>query len=139
MVWARVADEWWGGSADGLGRTLPYNGVAEFIPQFPHPYLLLDDTNSRHALWGDALANTKGNIIASFMGNDNKLLNTVEPTYSQDQTCTLSCIDISVAISRIYLIHFYLQTSDDGRTSDHIPIIIISNVTPLKRVILVDS
>ena len=43
--------------------------LVDLIHQLPQPFLLLGDTNSRHPLWGDVLANTKGNLIASILEN----------------------------------------------------------------------
>ena len=56
--------------------------IVDLINQLPQPFLLLGDMNSRHPLWGDVLANTRGNLLASIIeGEDVGLLNTGEPTH----------------------------------------------------------
>ena len=101
-----------------------YDNMIDLIHQLPQPFLLLGDTNSRHPLWGDVLANNKGNLIASLVENEDiGLLNTGEPTHFHVQTGTLSCIDLSIASSNC-LIDFNWGTLDDWHTSDHAPIVI---------------
>ena len=107
-----------------------YGDILEVIHQLPQPFLLLGDFNGRHPLWGDVLANTRGNIISALVENEDVgLLNTGEPTHFHIQTGTLSCIDLSIVSSNC-LLDFDWRTLDDWHTSDHAPIIISSNNNP---------
>ena len=109
---------------------ISYDDLVELIHQLPQPFLLLGDTNSRHPMWGDVLANTKGNLIASLIENEDVgLLNTGEPTHFHVQTGTLSCIDISLASSNC-LMDFDWGTVDDWHSSDHAPIVINNGSDP---------
>ena len=70
-----------------------YEEIVNLIQQLPQPFLLLGDMNSRHPIWGDVLSNTKGNMIAAILENEDVgLLNNGEPTHFHVQTGTLSCI-----------------------------------------------
>ena len=105
------------------------------ISQLPKPFLLLGDMNSRHPLWGDILANTKGNLIAGLIEEEDDigLLNTGDPTHFHPQTGTLSCIDLSIGSANC-LVDFHWRTNDDWHSSDHSPIIIsTSDGPPIQR------
>ena len=107
-----------------------YDNFKDLLQQLPQPFLILGDTNSRHPLWGDVVANVKGNLIASLLENEDiGLLNTGEPTHFHVQTGTLSCIDLSITSSNC-LIDFNWKTLDDWHTSDHAPIIISTDFDP---------
>ena len=111
-----------------------YEDLVDLVHQLPQPFLILGDMNSRHPLWGDVLSNTKGNILASVIENEDLgILNTGEPTHFHLQTGTLSCIDLSIGSSNC-IIDFEWKTTDDWHTSDHVPIIIsLSNGSPVQR------
>ena len=108
--------------------------LAGLIHQLPQPFLILGDTNSRHPLWGDVVANSKGNLITSLLEEEDiGVLNTGDPTHFQTQSGTFSCIDLSIGSSNC-LLDFNWRTCDDWYTSDHSPIIISCNDgTPQKR------
>ena len=111
-------------------ENVSHDDLIDLIRQLPQPFLLVGDMNSRHPLWGDVLANAKGNLIASIIeSEDIGVLNTGEPTHFHIQTGTLSCIDLSIASSDC-LLDFNWRALDDYHTSDHAPIIIQSNNSP---------
>ena len=77
-----------------------YQDLVDLVHQLPQPFLLLGDMNGRHPLWGDVVSNSKGNILASMIENEDLgILNTGEPTHYHLQTGTLSCIDLSIGSS----------------------------------------
>ena len=104
--------------------------IVDIIHQLPQPFLLVGDLNCRHPLWGDVLANAKGNLVASIIeSEDIGVLNTGEPTHFHIQTGTSSCIDLTIASSNC-LMDFNWRALDDYHTSDHAPIVIQSNNSP---------
>ena len=102
--------------------------IIQLIRQLPQPFLILGDFNCRHPLWGDVLSNTRGNMIASLIENEDVgLLNNGEPTHYHVQTGTLSCIDLSI-LSANCVVDFDWRTLDDWHASDHAPIVISNNM-----------
>ena len=107
-----------------------YEELIRLIHQLPKPFLLLGDFNSRHPMWGDILANAKGNLIASVVENEDvALLNSGAATHYHVQTGTMTHIDLSITSSDCY-IDFEWNLKDSWHTSDHSPIIINSNNSP---------
>ena len=76
---------------------LPEIDITNLLNNLPKPFLLLGDFNGRHPLWGDIVANGRGNALSAIIErHDVGLLNTGEPTHFHIQTGTLSAIDLSI-------------------------------------------
>ena len=111
-----------------------YDEIINLVNQLPKPFLLLGDFNSRHPMWGDIVANSKGNLISSIIENEDiSFLNTGEATHFHQPTGTTSCIDLSLTSSDCVL-DFNWSVLGDWHTSDHSPIIInCNNGPPVQR------
>ena len=104
------------------------------IRQLPAPFLILGDFNARHPSWGDIVANARGNLLSSFVEDEDIcVLNSGQPTHFHIQTGTLSAIDLSICSSDC-VVDFSWQVNDDLHGSDHFPIILsIENSIPSPR------
>ena len=102
--------------------------------QLPQPFLVLGDLNGRHYMWGDNVANRRGDRLFSFIEEQNLgILNTGESTHYHIQTNTFSRIDLSLC-STTCLLDFTWEVDGDRHGSDHFPIILKnSNQPPLNR------
>ena len=104
--------------------------IRSLIRQLPQPFLILGDFNGRHHLWGDIVANHRGNVLSRIIENESVgLLNTGEPTHFHIQTGSLTAIDLSVC-SEDALLDFDWRVIDGRYTSDHFPIILNNTQSP---------
>ena len=98
--------------------------LVNLLDQLPRPFILLGDFNGRHPMWGDVISNARGNLIDSFIEEEElAILNTGKPTHFHVQTGTFSAIDISLCSPNCYL-DFSWEVMDDLMGSDHFPILI---------------
>ena len=96
--------------------------------QFHPPFLILGEINARHYIWGDTVTNTRGDLLFSFIEDQNLgILNTGDPTHFHIQTGTFSNIDLSLC-SPTCLLDFTWQVDGDRHGSDHFPIILKNGV-----------
>ena len=92
--------------------------------QLPSPFVLVGDMNGRHHSWGDVVTDSRGNLIHSFIGEENLILmNDGEPTHFHIQTGTFSIIDLAIFSPDCFM-DFSLEVIDDLCGSDHFPILI---------------
>ena len=114
---------------------IDYNDLDNLIRQLPRPFIILGDMNGRHLLWGDVISNTRGNLLADFIENEDigTILNSGEYTHYQIQTGSCSCIDLTIC-SSCCLADFDWRVLDDLHGSDHFPIVVsLANDPPMQR------
>ena len=111
-------------------EAFPSDEIKSLIQQLPRPFLILGDMNSRNPLWGDVIANRRGNCLSSIIGSESvSVLNTGESTHFHVQTGTLSAIDLSIS-SDDCTIDFNWHVMNDRFTSDHFPIVVTTSSSP---------
>ena len=104
--------------------------ILQIIRQLPTPYLILGDMNARHPLWGEPVANAKGNILENILINqDLSLINYHDKTHLSIQHSTKTLIDLSIASSDCQSDFTHL-VSESRHGSDHYPIKLSRTTAP---------
>ena len=91
--------------------------------QLQSPFVLVGDMNGRHHSWGDIVTDARGNIIQSFIEEENLIImNDENPTHFHIQTGTFSIIDLAICSPDCFM-DFSFEVTDDLYGSDHFPIV----------------
>ena len=97
--------------------------VDDLLSQLEDPFIIMGDLNARHPYWGDVFTNAKGRLLEDVISStDLDIINDGRPTHFHLQTCTSSCIDLSL-LSGSVLRSFRWDVLDDlyNYNSDHYP------------------
>ena len=72
--------------------------------QLPELFLIVGDFNTRSFTWGDIENNEHGDIIEDLLLASNVcVLNTGSLTHAHKQTDTLTCVDLTLTLSDIFV------------------------------------
>ena len=93
----------------------------DLLSQLEDPFIIMGDLNARHPYWGDGFRNAKGRLLEDVISStDLDIINDGRPTHFHLQTCTSSCIDLSLLPGSV-LRSFLWDVLDDLYNSDHYP------------------
>lgn len=105
--------------------------MKRILNSLPKPCLISGDFNGHHLAFGCATSNARGNALYGvFDEQDLCILNTGSPTTVQRPTRNASAIDVSCASPVIAPLCEW-RVGDDSLGSDHYPIFIDMNISPL--------
>ncbi|WP_245828671.1 endonuclease/exonuclease/phosphatase family protein [Solemya elarraichensis gill symbiont] len=94
------------------------------LSQLPSPNILLGDLNGANRLWGSTSNNPRGDLIETFLTNNNLcLFNDKSSTFLHSGHGTFSCIDLSISEPSLFL-DYEWSVEGDLHGSDHFPIIL---------------
>ena len=105
-----------------------------YRPIFAHycSTILLGDFNGHNILWGNKENNSRGELIETFITNNNIcLMNDKSNTYMHYPTGSFSSIDLSLCHPSLFL-DFNWSVCTDQHHSDHFPIVIKSNTSTVE-------
>lgn len=110
--------------------------ISNLIKSLDSPILITGDFNAWSPAWGSPAYNQRGNIIEQAIHQSNlSILNNGNPTHISTHG-TLTHIDLTICSPSLTPI-FTWYTLDDPHNSDHLPILISTNITnphiPSKR------
>ena len=92
----------------------------------PAPLLVLGDFNIRHPLWGDSVSSHNADWLLSALQEFSLgCLNSGLPTFERFDTCSSSCVDLSLC-SLSLIDGFWWDRSSYLHGSDHYPIVVTS-------------
>ena len=93
--------------------------IQNLFMQLPQPCIIAGDFNAHNYLWGNQHTDAKGNIIETFLNNNNLCLwNDDSPTYVHPATGTLTSIDLTMCSPQLFL-NFSWDVEEDQFGSDH--------------------
>ena len=112
---------------------LTIKDLDNLVEQLPSPYILLGDFNGHNPLWGCDDYNTKGRLLERFIDAQALCLyNDGSKTYLHPGTGTYTAIDLTLTNTDL-LTDFSWQVIDDLCGSDHFPILIEYDATPVEE------
>ena len=108
----------------GNARHLDISDLQNQIDQLPSPFILMDDFNAKHVLWGESTCDRWGNLFEQLLdNNDIVLMNDGSPTRFDVYHNSPSAIDLSICSFALRLEYDWSVTKH-LRGSDHWPIML---------------
>lgn len=98
--------------------------LEQVVEQLPKPFLMVGDFNAHNTLWGSVKTDSRGQVVEDFILTNNVcLLNTGAPTYCSPSTGTMSCLDLAMCSSSLFL-DFKWDIINNPYGSDHLPAVV---------------